>query len=120
MTKDEGSSDDQMTTQRSLRVLRHSGFVIPSSLGLRQSLFQSGVVATNTELAELVRRIGAAKRVAVDTEADSLHSYREKLCLLQISVPAAANSNGHDDVIVDPLAGLDLESLREALEATEI
>ena len=109
-----------MTTQRSLRVLRHSGFVIPSSLGLRQSLFQSGVVATNTELAELVRRIGAAKRVAVDTEADSLHSYREKLCLLQISVPAAANSNGHDDVIVDPLAGLDLESLREALEATEI
>ena len=101
MAKDEGSSDDQMTTQRSLRVLRHSGFVIPSSLGLRQSLFQSGVVATNTELAELVRKIGAAKRVAVDTEADSLHSYREKLCLLQISVPAVAG-------IVD--AGPDLGS----------
>ena len=139
MTKDEGSSDDQMTTQRSLRVLRHSGFVIPSSLGLRHSSFQSGVVATNTELAELVRKIGAAKRVAVDTEADSLHSYREKLCLLQISVPAVAGivdagpdlgsaSANRDhrsrlqsfDVIVDPLAGLDLEPLREALEATEI
>jgi ribonuclease D len=33
-------------------------------------------------------KIEAVDRVAIDTEADSLHSYREKLCLLQISLPA--------------------------------
>ena len=26
-------------------------------------------------------------RIAVDTEADSLHCYFEKLCLIQVSVP---------------------------------
>jgi ribonuclease D len=56
----------------------------------------------------------------LDTEADSLHSYREKLCLLQISVPAAVNARGYNDFIVDPLADLDLEPLRRALEPREI
>src|SRR5262249_985573 len=80
-------------------------------------------------------------RVAVDTEADSLHSYREKLCLLQISVPAPAvvgmvDSGGNQldrevyrehrsslyprDYIVDPLADIDLEPLRHTLESREI
>ena len=31
--------------------------------------------------------IAPADRVAVDTEADSLHVYREKLCLIQLSLP---------------------------------
>jgi ribonuclease D len=38
----------------------------------------------------------------VDTEADSLHCYFEKLCLIQISFDDR-------DLLVDPLAGLDLE-----------
>ena len=50
----------------------------------------SDLIATDTQLAELLEKINAVDRVAVDTEADSLHSYREKLCLLQISVPAVA------------------------------
>lgn len=41
---------------------------------------------------------------AIDTEADSLHSYFDKVCLIQISVP------GHD-FIIDPLAQIDLQSL---------
>jgi ribonuclease D len=52
-------------------------------------------------------------RVAIDTEADSLHCYREKLCLLQISVPK-------HDAIVDPLAGVDLAPLRDTLAKKEI
>src|SRR5436190_6941556 len=64
--------------------------------------------------------IDVSYRFALDTEADSLHSYREKLCLLQISVPAAINARGYNDFIVDPLAGLDLEPLRQALEPREI
>lgn len=43
----------------------------------------------------------AAGPVAVDTEADSFHHYREKVCLLQMSSSAG-------DVLVDPLAGVDL------------
>src|SRR3989304_5237983 len=34
----------------------------------------------------LVRRIGAAERVALDTEAESLPNYFEKVCLVQLSL----------------------------------
>src|SRR5438094_2218613 len=97
------------------------------------------VIAGTRELASLISQIEAADRVALDTEADSLHSYREKLCLLQISVPvvagivdadpdsgsASANRDHRSrlqsfDFIVDPLAGIDLEPLRRALEPKEI
>ena len=48
------------------------------------------MITDAAQLATLIEQIESADRVAVDTEADSLHSYREKLCLLQISVPAVA------------------------------
>src|SRR6266704_5446972 len=57
------------------------------------------LVATAVELAKLLPQIEDADRVAVDTEADSLHCYREKLCLLQVSLPGR-------DYVVDPLAGV--------------
>jgi ribonuclease D len=128
----------QMTKQSLKRGHRHSDFDIPSSFVLRDSSLQSNLVATDARLAELLKKIEAADRVAIDIEADSLHSYREKLCLLQISVPTVAgivdagshlgttsHSRDHQsrlqhDVIVDPLAGLDLEPLRRALESREI
>ena len=47
------------------------------------------VIASERQLADLILQIQAADRVALDTEADSLHSYREKLCLVQISTPFA-------------------------------
>ena len=109
----------QMTKQPK-QAHRHSDFDIPSSFVIPHSSLQSNLVGTDARLAELLKKIEAADRIALDTEADSLHSYREKLCLLQISVSAAANANGHDDFIVDPLAGVDLEPLRRALEPREI
>jgi ribonuclease D len=78
------------------------------------------VITDAARLASLIKQIESADRVAVDTEADSLHSYREKLCLLQISVPAAVDARGYNDFIVDPLADIDLEPLRRAVEAKEI
>src|SRR5438094_3735991 len=108
----------QMTKQPLKRAHRQSDFEIP------HSSLQSNLVATDARLAELLKKIEAADRVAIDIEADSLHSYREKLCLVQISAPAAANPEGFrgscNDFIVDPLAGLDLEALRRALELREI
>jgi ribonuclease D len=78
------------------------------------------VIASAQQLADLIRQVEAADRIALDTEADSLHSYREKLCLLQISVPASANVHDCQDFILDPLADLDLQPLRLALESREI
>jgi len=57
------------------------------------------VIASISQLAELLPQIENVDRVAVDTEADSLHCYREKLCLLQVSLPGR-------DYVVDPLAGV--------------
>jgi ribonuclease D len=73
----------------------------------------TGVISSARQLTDLLDAIKAPDRVAIDTEADSLHCYREKLCLLQISVP------GHD-FIVDPLADVDLAPLRDALANKEI
>jgi ribonuclease D len=53
-------------------------------------------------------RVAANRVVAVDTEADSLHSYFDKVCLIQISVPG-------EDLIVDPLRKLDLRRFGEIL-----
>jgi ribonuclease D len=95
------------------------------------------VITGAAQLASLIEQIESADRVAIDTEADSLHSYREKLCLLQISVPAASSIIGSVDTrpqvapgdeaardvcdyIVDPLANIDLQPLRRVLEAKEI
>ena len=119
MTNDEGSTNARITKQESKPPHRHPGFVIPSSIDIHSS-FQSSIIATDAQLAELVPQINAAKRVALDTEADSLHSYREKLCLIQISTPSAGAKGGEDDFIVDPLSNLDLEPLRRALESKEI
>ena len=84
------------------------------------SSLQSSLIATDAQLTGLLKKIRIVDRIALDTEADSLHSYREKLCLLQINVPAANNVCGYGDFIVDPLAGIDLEPLREALGPKEI
>lgn len=78
------------------------------------------VIASEQQLADLIRQVHAADRVALDTEADSLHSYREKLCLLQLSVPSKEPARDDGDFIVDPLSNLDLEPLRHALEPREI
>jgi ribonuclease D len=52
--------------------------------------------------------LAGAPEVAVDTEADSMYSYRERVCLIQVSVPAG-------DFLVDPLAGFDLAPVGELL-----
>jgi len=61
----------------------------------------------------LIQRIGATERVAVDTEADSLHNYFEKVCLMQLSL-------GGEHYLVDPLCELDLTGLVEALAEKQL
>src|SRR3954465_7514311 len=71
------------------------------------------MIQTDAQLAGVLPKLEAVDRIAVDTEADSLHCYFEKLCLIQISLP------GHD-YLVDPLAEIDLAPLAHKLTGKEI
>lgn len=62
------------------------------------------VVQSTDSFIELVRELGKQPRLAVDTESNSLHAYRERVCLLQFSTPDV-------DYILDPLAVEDLSLL---------
>lgn len=61
-------------------------------------------VNTIEKLNMMVHDLASQTRVAVDTESNSLHAFREQVCLLQFSSSKA-------DYIVDPLALHDLSSL---------
>ena len=43
------------------------------------------MIATDSQLAALLPKLEHFDRIALDTEADSLHCYFEKLCLMQLS-----------------------------------
>ena len=62
------------------------------------------MIDSDGSLAAFLPELRAAEIVALDTEADSLHAYPEKLCLLQISI-------GGQHLLIDPLAPLSLAPL---------
>jgi ribonuclease D len=64
-------------------------------------------------LEEALRRVGAHDQIAIDTEADSLHSYFDKVCLIQISIP-------NEDLVVDPLNGISLRTFGEILASPSV
>lgn len=68
---------------------------------------------TAEALDQILPLLAARSRIAIDTEADSLHCYFEKLCLIQVSVP------GHD-FLIDPLAGFSLAPFFETLNGREL
>jgi ribonuclease D len=71
------------------------------------------VISTQEQLVAYLPVVQSAAWLALDTEADSLHAYPEKVCLIQISTAAG-------DRLVDPLAGINLASLLEALAGREL
>jgi len=62
------------------------------------------LIADEESLAHLVVELAKHPAVAVDTESNSMHAYREQVCLLQFSIPGA-------DFIVDPIRVEDIRSL---------
>jgi ribonuclease D len=64
-------------------------------------------------LDELLLRLRRSDWIAMDTEADSIHCYPEKLCLIQLSFT-------HGEALVDPLASLDLRPLMQVLRGPEL
>jgi ribonuclease D len=62
------------------------------------------MITTPAALQQAVQRLTGEPLLACDLEADSMHHYREKVCLVQISVPGAT-------FVIDPLACPDLSLL---------
>lgn len=53
---------------------------------------------------QLIAKLSAESRIAVDTESNSLHAYRERVCLIQFSTPDL-------DFLVDPFSIRDMSPL---------
>ena len=59
-------------------------------------------------LTRLLDDLASQTEIAVDTEADSFFNYKEKVCLIQVTVEDR-------DYLLDPLAGFDIAPLGEIL-----
>ena len=58
---------------------------------------------------QCLEKLQAEPQLAIDLEANSMFAYRERVCLIQISIPG-------QDYIIDPEAGLDLSGLGEIVQ----
>jgi ribonuclease D len=70
-------------------------------------------ITHSAQLDTLLRQLRHHDSVAVDTESDSLYAYREKVCLIQLSIPGA-------DFLIDPLASIDLRPLAPLMAEEKI
>jgi ribonuclease D len=71
------------------------------------------VVESQDALAALAGDLGGARRLALDTEADSLHAFREKVCVVQVATEGV-------EAIVDALALRDLGPLRDLVSGGDV
>ena len=69
---------------------------------------EPGWVDSLEALDALCEELADVDEIAIDMEADSYYSYREKICLIQISAKGK-------DWLVDPLAGFDIGRIGELL-----
>jgi ribonuclease D len=69
------------------------------------SLPQPRYIDTEAALLKWVAHLAHAPLIAVDTESDSFHRYREKVCLIQMSALG-------EDAIIDPLSLPSMEPLQ--------
>ena len=58
-------------------------------------------IDSDKELERLAKRLTSHTAIAVDTEANPLFAYQERLCLVQIST-------GTRDYLIDPVAGVNV------------
>ncbi len=71
------------------------------------------LVDSPSALTAMVDAVMAQRRAAVDTEANSLYTYRERVCLIQISIPGV-------NYLVDPLALDNLDPLAPFFHSLDV
>ncbi|KAA3644674.1 MAG: hypothetical protein DWQ07_14775 [Chloroflexi bacterium] len=62
------------------------------------------LITSSDHLKQVSKQLAQASLLSVDTESNSLHAFRERVCLIQFSIPDA-------DYLLDPLAVDDLSPL---------
>jgi ribonuclease D len=80
---------------------------------LDENTFPYEWIETLSRLEEMAHLLGQAEIIGVDLEADSMHHYFEKVCLLQIGTEWTS-------YLIDPLALRDLSPLRPLLSNPRI
>jgi len=75
---------------------------------LSQCSGETYYLSSQEQILAVAKELTQYNKVALDTEADSLHHYYEKICLIQLSF-----SNHH--YVIDPLGPVDLEPLFDVL-----
>lgn len=81
------------------------------------------LVQSPQELHKMINHLAGQPLLAVDTESDSLFRYTPRVCLLQISAPAAdgkGEGDGIVDYLVDPLSLRSLEPLGELMAQPDV
>ncbi|MCS1407976.1 MAG: Ribonuclease D [Verrucomicrobia subdivision 3 bacterium] len=71
------------------------------------------MICSNEALAPWLEKIEACPVIGLDTEADSLYSYPERLCLIQLALPGTL-------LLVDPLSEVNLEPLWQCMKGAEV
>ena len=71
------------------------------------------IVNDTESLADCIKKLRTAKKIAVDTESDSLFVYYEKVCLIQISADG-------ESYVIDPLETGDLSELNDIFSDPDI
>lgn len=71
------------------------------------------LLTTQRDWQACLEKLQREPRVAIDLEANSMYAYRERICLIQITIP-------EQDYILDPLPDIDLSGLGELLQNREI
>lgn len=71
------------------------------------------ILTTTAEVEAYAAELEAFDSIAVDLEADSMHHYQEKVCLLQFTA-------GEKTVLIDPLEGADLAALRPLMSDARV
>lgn len=66
------------------------------------------ILTTDVEISALAKHLAQETEIAIDLEADSLHNYREKICLIQVSTVDKT-------ILIDPLAVTNLDPLKPVL-----
>jgi ribonuclease D len=86
------------------------GIIAPMSL---RPIHHPQIIEQDSKLAALIDDLKRHPRIALDTESNSLHAYREQVCLIQISTSEA-------DFILDTLSIMDLSPLDTVLKNKKI
>lgn len=71
------------------------------------------MISSQEQLGEFAARLSKHPVIGLDTEADSLHCYKEKVCLVQVSSPEGG-------WLIDPLSGVDLSAFYASLSRHRI